>query len=287
MCRSRGSRAPANDTVSDVLTQYDYFGALRPALSADRWNTYRTTPTEAEHVVAGRYAWNLALAEALYPALHAVEVALRNRVFDAIASVHPVVAYTDVNCWLDARPNVLYPRERARVGAAKHTLRLALRRKYATKALVKAHLTPGRLIAELAFGFWTYLFSSAYGAGPGRPGRLWPQLLPSVFPSLPSGTQRAAIERRLNAVRELRNRVFHHEPIWQRADLDAEYDGILELCSWLSPELANGVRALDRFRAVHSAGVRRYLRRGAFVLGTSAKVGAPEGNSPVASNRDS
>jgi hypothetical protein len=55
---------------------------------------------------------------------------------------------------------VLFPPERQRVQTAKRTLRHALYLKYGAKDIVKANMIPDRLIAELPFGFWTYLLGS-------------------------------------------------------------------------------------------------------------------------------
>ncbi len=262
-----GPHSEHSDTSTDP--QHTYFRAVRRTLSAERWQAYRRLATDDDYVTGGRYAWNLALSEALYPALHTLEIALRNAIFDAVAGAYPVTRYVEINCWLDAVPSLLLPQDRARVHTAKRTLRRALHRKFATKALVKAHMTPGRLVAELSIGFWTYLFGPGYAAARTRPGRLWPQLLETVLPGLPPGTQRAEIARRLNGVRELRNRVFHHETIWNRTNLLAEYDGIMELNGWLCPEVTRTVAALDRFRAVHADGISRFLRRRVFELASA------------------
>jgi hypothetical protein len=173
----------------------------------------------------------------------------------------PVRDYIEVDCWLDARPSILLEAERNRVRAAKRALRQTLQMKHADKRAVNSAMTAGRLIATLTFGFWTYLFSSSYSADPNRRGRLWPQLLAAVLPALPKGVRRAEVEQRLNAARQLRNRIFHYEPIWQYPDLSRDYDRVHDLCHWLSPEMTWTVSMLDRFDAVRPPSVARLLRR--------------------------
>ncbi len=63
-------------------------------------------------------------------------------------------------------------------------------------------LEPGRLVAELAFGFWTGLTSAKYEA-------LWRDHLYKIIPRRP--VQSGAVHDRLNTIRKLRNRVAHHE----------------------------------------------------------------------------
>lgn len=140
-----------------------------------------------------------------------------------------------------------------KVTAAKKSLKQRLRKKFGghrSGDFIKAQMTPGRLISELHFGFWTYLFDAEYGAGPNKPGILWPTLLPIVFPQNPS-IQRGEASRRLVAIRQLRNRVFHHEEIWSRKNLWDEYQGMLTLLAWMSPESAMVLTEFCQFPAVY------------------------------------
>src|SRR5687767_2132954 len=59
---------------------------MRKALSAERLTSYRAHPGESPLDITARYCWNMALAEAMYPALQCLEVALRNAVHDAISA---------------------------------------------------------------------------------------------------------------------------------------------------------------------------------------------------------
>lgn len=233
-----------------------FLRALESSVSNERWNAYRSGPNDDGYAVAGIYAWNVALCEALYPVLNAVEIALRNRVFAAGAAHFDVEEYLEVNCWLDAvNPRPLLSDQVEKVTAAKKSLKQRLRKKFGghrTAAFIRAQMTPGRLISELHFGFWTYLFDPGYGAGPNKPGILWPTLLPIVFPQNPS-IQRGEASRRLVAIRQLRNRVFHHEEIWGRPNLWEEYRGMLTLLSWMSPESSRVLEEFCQFPAVYRA----------------------------------
>ena len=87
----------------------------------------------------------------------------------------------------------------------------------------KIALDMGQLVANSSFGFWVSLFNSRYE------NILWPQLLADVFPFMPKRIRkRRTISGRLNGIRGLRNRVFHYEPIWHRANLLKQHDEIIK-----------------------------------------------------------
>jgi hypothetical protein len=62
------------------------------------------------------------------------------------------------------------------------------------------------LIAELPFSFWTTMFErQTFLSYSGRPIK--------IFKKLPAGVNRKVIKSKLTAVRQLRNRISHNEPI--------------------------------------------------------------------------
>ncbi|HEX8322025.1 MAG TPA: hypothetical protein VF632_26810 [Longimicrobium sp.] len=193
--------------------------------------------------VLSRYLWNIALCEATYPTLQTLEVALRNAVFDAGCASYPFTAspsLAQVPCWLDTA--VLLPGDRSKVAGAKARLRDAGKPP-----------EPCRLVAELTFGFWTTLFDVRYE----NTRILWPRLFgQKIFADAPKRFRnRKALSPLLNRVRHLRNRAFHHEPIWHWRDLREQHAIALDLIGWMSPPLRETVGALDRFDAVYADGL--------------------------------
>lgn len=213
--------------------------ALRVAISPQRFAEYaKTAPSDAETV--GRYVWNARLSEALYPALLHLEIALRNNLHTAISNRFPAGPWIDVECWLDLQSPILYPEEVKEVGKAKWRL----------EAQCKSY-DVGRLVAELNFGFWNALLDLRYE----RSNTLWPHILKAVFPNMPnSKRKRKVVSARINQIRLLRNRVFHYEPIWHWKDLKLQHDNLLEAIGWLSPDLLNLTKAVDRFDEVFHEG---------------------------------
>jgi hypothetical protein len=224
-------------------------------VSAERIGSYRRGGADDEEALA-RYLWNIALREALYPSLHFLEIALRNAVFEAAAATYPLASMAGGGspaCWLE-HPGILHADEARMVRAAAQ--RLGRRGK---------PCEAGRLVAELSFGFWTALFDVRYE----QDRVLWPRLFGQrIFAHAPRQKRsRKALSPLLNRVRHLRNRAFHHEPIWHWGDLDEHHALALDLLGWMSPALRATVSAVDRFPRVHREGVRAFRRRvGALVL---------------------
>ncbi|MCY4327112.1 MAG: hypothetical protein OXC53_05940 [Rhodobacteraceae bacterium] len=85
---------------------------------------------------------------------------------------------------------------------------------------------PHRVVAALSFGFW----ASLLGPGGTRANcemTLWRPALRGIFPQCTRLTRRQAHEP-LNALRTLRHRIAHHEPILSRNLFD-EHKRILEV----------------------------------------------------------
>lgn len=75
-------------------------------------------------------------------------------------------------------------------------------------------LNPGRIIAELNFRFWTSMLDKRYEQV------LRPQLIKTAFPYMQRKIRtRKVLSQQFHKIRQLRNRIFHHKPIWHWQDL--------------------------------------------------------------------
>lgn len=63
--------------------QQEFFGQIHRAMSNGRIAPYLSRFKQSELQAYGAYAWNIALCESLYPALHGIEITLRNGINDA------------------------------------------------------------------------------------------------------------------------------------------------------------------------------------------------------------
>lgn len=225
--------------------------ALQQSLSKERFDSYRETSDLDELDALTRYAWNLALCASFYPLLNVFEITLRNRLFQIVSSKYPAAPRQNngIACWLDYTRPILTDREVRSVNKAK--ARIPKPRKGRVRSV-----SPGRLVAELTLDFWVYLFHEPYQSGhSGAEANLWPKMIKSVFPSMdPHRRQMALIVADLEEIREFRNRIFHHEPIW-RDDLRSEMARIISLTYAMQRDAGKLLTATERVTKVLDLGI--------------------------------
>ncbi|GGM21855.1 hypothetical protein GCM10010841_32160 [Deinococcus aerophilus] len=108
----------------------------------------------------------------------------------------------------------------------------------------------GAIIAEQTFGFWTSLFGTNYEKV------LWVPHARDLLPhALPSERDIKAIRIELKMIRDLRNRLAHHEPILMRHSLWSDYEVALKWLNWIAPEVEAWLKSssVDRFPEVYKA----------------------------------
>jgi hypothetical protein len=216
-----------------------FFQKIEGILHTERIDAYRQDGADAKLTMA-RYSFNMALSESLYPALQFSEIALRNTIHQALT----VRCGTDA--WYDSPASKLIPWQKDRVSDAKKSL----------ENFGKL-VTPGRMVAELNFGFWTGFFNKAHGqTGIGH------HLAKKAFPhASPNERDLIRLGIRWKDIRDLRNRVFHHERILHWKDLDTRHQAILEIIGWMSPELHDLGGSLDRFSSIRRTGLKPWLSK--------------------------
>lgn len=217
----------------------DFFKQIEDILHTERIDVYRRDG--ADHTITlARYTLNMALSEALYPTLQFAEIALRNAIH------HALTTRCGTDAWVDSPLARLTPWQQIRVTEAKDAL----------KKLRKTP-APGRIVAELNFGFWTGFFNKIHA----RTG-IGSYLAKKVFPHAPPPEQYLSkLDKRWQDIRDLRNRVFHHERILHWRDLNARHQAILSIVAWMSPELHDLAKALDRFVLIQQEGLNPWIQK--------------------------
>ncbi|MBF0808522.1 hypothetical protein E4U03_07855 [Rothia nasimurium] len=145
-----------------------------------RYRMYRNP----EHV----YHWNAHITKELLVDIGHLEILLRNAVDRALRQDDRYGTYWFQNTALP----LSYQAQKSVVKAVERATRRGTR-----------PLDAGRVIAELPFDFWRYLFSKYYQA------TVWPKFASC----LSTKVSRVEFERHLNFVYINRNRFSHHEPI--------------------------------------------------------------------------
>ena len=217
-----------------------FFEQLTTALATERLDAYRQDGAD-EITTLSRYLLNMALCESLYSPLQFSEIAMRNAMHAHLSSLFA----TDE--WYNAIPTgKLLPWQSKQIIKARDELQKSGKPE-----------TPGGVIAELHFGFWTGFFNRRHA----RTG-LGFSLASNVFSSAPPNERAfAKLDKRWNRIRTLRNRVFHHERILHWNNLDEQHRELLEVTGWISPELRELAEALDRYTAIRTDGLTPWVAR--------------------------
>jgi hypothetical protein len=166
--------------------------AITVAISPARLGTYiNATGFGTGATALEIYVWNALVSCAFFSALHICEVVMRNAVAHALE-----LKYGANWPWHTGF-------ERSLASWAKGELQSARQGKPVGST--------GKVIAELKFAFWCKMFTA------GQDQHIWNAHMHAVFPHLPLSltiaSARQMIHDDLEALRGLRNRIAHHEPV--------------------------------------------------------------------------
>lgn len=185
---------------------------LEAALSPERLGPYKSFVQN--HTARGiqLYSLNSDLAAALFDVLHVFEITLRNAM-DRQLSNH----FKSQRWMYDNRfTSLLNQTSTDKLNQAIH--------------LSRHNPLPGKVIAELSFGFWKHLYASNYYQ------TLWQPCLQNIWPQ-PVRTHATGLDKLrsdLECVRVLRNRIAHHELIFTNAHHRKTYKATLHRLKQLS-----------------------------------------------------
>lgn len=187
------------------------------------------------------YQWNIELSAAMLPALHYLEIVLRNKIDALIKALYG-------DDWLITSPSELIFSEPSRkaIEAVKEHL-----------AKQKKNYTHQDVLVQLSFGFWTDIFHKRYSPV------LWNKSLPGTRPKRwvmgellgAKGNPRAflhMVSEHLRHIKTIRNRIAHHEPVWhEKYDICSAHQKALRLLRTLSLDAYNDLLEVDHFISVY------------------------------------
>ncbi|WP_207921336.1 Abi family protein [Micromonospora sp. KC721] len=191
-------------------------GAAELLVLERRWSPERLAPYRAAcggdlAAAVALYRWNAEISAALGTTLGHVEILLRNALHEELTA-WSLRCYGEPRWYLDlggvltdeGRRDVVKARSRAtRDGRPE---------------------TPGRVVAELNLGFWRFLLATRYDA------TLWRACLHRAV----SGQRRRTVHAAVSRLHEARNRMAHHEPMFNRPVADLRATAV-EVAGWLCP----------------------------------------------------
>lgn len=182
------------------------------------------------------YEWNVTLGQALMRDISHFEIALRNAYDAAIQN-----QWRGSDHWLlDPESPAVTPIWRVKKdssGLKRGTDVNHLNRRAVDAAVKKcggAKATSGKVMAELSFGFWSHLTTASHEKS------VW---VPYLHHAYPQGTNRASVDKIIGSVNSVRNRIAHHEPIFDRKrtpDLEPSlvHTGLLSVLTMIAPDVA-------------------------------------------------
>jgi hypothetical protein len=188
---------------------------LERRISIERLAPYRAAAGDDLARAVSLYERNTELSAAFWVVLCDLEVLVRNTMHDALTA-WSLAAHGRPGWYLD-HGRVFNEQTAKDISTA--------RRHLTTNGRPE---TPGRVVAELSFGFWRFLLSGRYER------TLWLPCLRGAFPGIEGRGMRRDVHDALRELNLLRNRVAHHEPIHNRP-LGTLHDLILTTAGWVCP----------------------------------------------------
>lgn len=195
------------------------FSKIFDALSSDRlgkYKQYKTTKFNDQETVQ-RYLFNSELSAEVHKAVHILEVVLRNQVTK------------EWNKYLGTSDWPLNGSHIPNLG------KFQLMHRKLSEAISRAGSTPtnGKVVAELSLGFWLHMFDNKFDVHNIK-------IIKNIFLHRKSWNKSLRIEigtirDEIEVIHELRNRIAHHEPIFHRKDLDAQFKLITDHIEQLEP----------------------------------------------------
>lgn len=201
--------------------------ALLRGLSPPRLGRYLADSNGILDAALSLYERNTRISEAFYLPLQGLEVCLRNHLNMQLQARYGTN-------WFRTNAAPLNPATIEKLDAAMDKL---------TGEGVP--LSQGAVVAELSFGFWVSLLGRAYDRA------LWPHVLSPAFRSSGKRMLRRDVHQRMNGLREFRNRVAHHEPIYH-LDPGLKHAEIIEATAWICPDTTAWLLSTSRVPSVLS-----------------------------------
>ncbi|NEQ98907.1 MAG: hypothetical protein F6K30_19670 [Cyanothece sp. SIO2G6] len=199
-------------------------------ISSPRFATYLRHCHNDRGDALSLYQWNMELSSAFIVPLHVLEISIRNAVVEALEAVHTA-------SWPWNQGFVIsLPNPQRGYSPSRNLQQVAGQQR-----------TMGKVVAELKFVFWEKMFTSRHDT------RIWNTHLYNLLPHAPNTLTvqqlRASIHNDIRDIRELRNRIAHHEPIFLR-NVSDDYANIYKLISWRSDVVATWMDDLQSVRSV-------------------------------------
>lgn len=210
------------------MPQATHYKPIISLISSIRLDSYRTTFRPADECeLYGIYIWSQHAAASIYPLLQNLEISLRNAV-DREARARFGERWWERIHSTKGREQCHFHKnlEKAKDCLVREWRKKEMRRRRGVHAQARSvpDWTHDQIIAATDFSTWHYVLNNEYSAPAPRdnPLYLWPKSLSKVFKNYakinanPQRVRKELIDI-IFELREYRNRISHHEPIWVKA----------------------------------------------------------------------
>ncbi|MFD5089941.1 hypothetical protein ACFWMR_05035 [Amycolatopsis thailandensis] len=222
------------------MTSADAGDWIETWLSKPRFEVYLRAANQDRERAVRLYEWNAAVSAAFHHDLCHLEVALRNAYDRALGNAvaagtaHWVFQATTIfpSRWQKAANGTRYDVNETSRRLMAEAIRNATP-KSRRPAEPAAPPSPGKVIAELSFGFWRYLSARRHHDP------LW---IPYLHLAFRAGTDRRDVDKHVERLHRLRNRVAHHEPLLT-LDVREHWKDVQDLAALISPQVAAYIAA--------------------------------------------
>lgn len=200
-----------------------HLAAVISAMQHERLVRYLPAAHSDLPLVFRFYLWNTTLCEAFHLSLHFAEVVARN-------ALHRHLEKTLGSQWFTATTFL-----RLLDQSNSNNLARACRDERQQHG---SRFTAHHVVSALTFGFWQHLTTKRFKH------MLWSQGVNAAFPNAPALVDRQALHDRLETVRRWRNRIAHHNAIFDKGPTRHHYQ-TLELINWVCPVTASWVQSMS------------------------------------------
>ncbi|MDY0985660.1 hypothetical protein SOM10_17300 [Microbacterium sp. CFBP9023] len=198
-------------------------------ITQPRFDEYLVAANHDPKAARELYEWNISVSAAFFELISHVEVALRNAV-DAVLRPLEVAESARVSFkhgWWFGSPTFMTEHDLNYYRTAWNHL--------GTKA---ERATRDKVFASTTFGIWDAVFGPSYD-------ELFRRHLVYAFPHRSQGFKRKTVQTNVLALRNLRNRIAHHQAIFD-LPLEERFEQAMDLLRWIDPNLESWVAGLCR-----------------------------------------
>jgi hypothetical protein len=205
-------------------------------LSRQRFSRYLLAAGNNNNRARRLYAANIQLAQVFHPILSQFEVVFRNSL-NTVLTTH----FADPDWIINQKTGFM---RHPSLASSHYFLKTSIQKSENSLTRKEMPITAGKIISDQTFGFWLAFFVPYnYALVAGQP--------IYVFPYKPASQNRASIHRKLEDIKNFRNRMNHCEPLCFSANhidctpaLNIRWT-LYELISWMEPELISYFQSID------------------------------------------